>query len=442
MSRHWLAFGLSFFVYLLPIVGPHAAWLLGVVLLQGWLSGAADKSLAWRVAELSVAVGLQAMAFAILRWALERPRRLLVFLAAVPAMEAVVLVLYLSVIPSYFLIQADTDPELNTLAGQCIVPNTSLLPVRKPADLPALVVKEWWLQYPDGRYGLMRAADCHVTMATWPRPMVQPGGRAEFLLGVQYFVPGAGTIVERLETATGARTWWLAERADAPMKPLHAPERQETPPVLSSDGLSVAWQQVIPGSGPPVLTRVLVRRVDDDRPAVTVDLTDLGPATYTVAALDTAARTATIWRNDALLVVEFDGRVASTYAMPADVRGQPSTFLVGPAAATLAWDAYQEHDSYRLVWTMTAGRGSFTLPKGRSFTDGALDTSRGLVALSATTTLSIGSTADLVAILRASDGRDVFRRYLPRYSRSPTIFFDGGLFGYSDPSGTHVIKLP
>jgi len=63
------------------------------------------------------------------------------------------------------------------------------------------------------------------------------------------------------------------------------------------------------------------------------------------------------------------------------------------------------------------------------------------VALSASTTLSIGSTQDLVAIVSARDGRDVFRRYLPRYSRSPTIFFDGGLFGYSDPAGTHVVRL-
>ena len=442
MSRRpWLAFGLSFFVYLLPLVGPHAAWLLGEVLWQSWGSGADDRSLAWRVVDLGVAASLQAIAFALLLWALKRPIRLLVFLVIVPAMEAAVLLLYLAVIPSYFLIEADSAPELNTLAEPCKVDQASLLPVRRPADLPALTVTEWWLQYPDARYGLMRAADCHVTMATWPQPVVQPGGRADFLLGVLYFVPGAGTIIERLETATTARTWWLAERADTPLRALPAPERQDTPPLLSNDGTSVAWQQVIPGSGPPVLTRILVRPIAASAPEVTIDLAVLGPASYTVAALDAVARTVTLWRNEELLVVGFDGRVASTYATPAGVRPQPGTFLVGPGAATLAWDAYQERDAYRLSWRTSVGEGSFTLPRGRSVSDATLDPSRALVALSASTTLSIGSTADLLVILNAADGRDVFRRYLPRYSRSPTIFFDGGLFAYSDTVATHVVKL-
>ena len=123
------------------------------------------------------------------------------------------------------------------------------------------------------------------------------------------------------------------------------------------------------------------------------------------------------------------------------MRPLPGTFLAGPEASSLAWDAYQERDPYQMTWSMPAGQGRYTLPRGRSFADAAFDPSRGLIALSATTTLSIGTTPDVVAILTATDGRDVFRRYLSRYSRSPTIFFAGGMFGYSDLAATHVVRL-
>ena len=48
---------------------------------------------------------------------------------------------------------------------------------------------------------------------------------------------------------------------------------------------------------------------------------------------------------------------------------------------------------------------------------------------------------DVVYIIRTSDGSDVFRRYLPRYARSQVVFFEGGLFAYSDLEGTHVLKV-
>ncbi len=440
MKRWWLAFGLSFAVYLLPIAGPHAAWLLGEVHVQDW-SSASDKPVAWRLADLSVALALQGVAFGILLWALARPRRLVVFLLVLPAMEVFVLATYLLVIPSRFLIEPDTAPELNTLAEHCAVPQASLAAVRGPADLPSLTVREWWLQFPDARYGLMRAADCSVTMATWPQPVVQPGGRVDFLIGVVSYVPGAGTIVERQEPATGARTWWLAERPDAPLRPLLAPDGQETPPMLSSDGTAVVWHRVVRESDPPVRSRLVVRPVADAARETVVDLSPFGPASYSLAAFDAASRTVTIWRNEELTVVTLDGAVSST--LTADqVRPQPGTFLIRPPDATVAWDAYQERDPYRITWSTARGRGSYTLPKGRSFADAALEPSRGLVAFSATTTLSIGDTADLLAIVNAADGRDVYRRYLARYSRSPTVFFDGGLFGYSDLTGAHVVRLP
>lgn len=63
MSRRaWLAGVLSFSVYLLPLVGPHAFVVLGEWLARG------DRPAAWRAAELAVALGLQVAADAIWYW--------------------------------------------------------------------------------------------------------------------------------------------------------------------------------------------------------------------------------------------------------------------------------------------------------------------------------------------------------------------------------------
>jgi hypothetical protein len=68
------------------------------------------------------------------------------------------------------------------------------------------------------------------------------------------------------------------------------------------------------------------------------------------------------------------------------------------------------------------------------------------VALSVTTSLSIGSVADSVYVLRAADGAQVFRRFLPRYARSAVAFPRDDLFAYTEWDGARaaivVLRLP
>ena len=123
------------------------------------------------------------------------------------------------------------------------------------------------------------------------------------------------------------------------------------------------------------------------------------------------------------------------------VRAQASTYE-RYGNGWLAWDAYKEEGAYEVAWSLPSGSGQHRLAKGRSITAAAIDPTGTLIAVSATTTLSIGSAADLVFILRARDGTDVFRAHLSRYSRSPVVFFEGGLFAYSDDGGVHVLKMP
>ena len=108
----------------------------------------------------------------------------------------------------------------------------------------------------------------------------------------------------------------------------------------------------------------------------------------------------------------------------------------------MAWDAYREDGPYQIGWSLPGGSGRHRTNTGRSVTSAAVDPTGRLIAISETTTLSIGHARDVVYVLRTDTGADVFRTYLPRYTRSQVVFFEGGLFGYSNLEGTRILKVP
>jgi hypothetical protein len=60
------------------------------------------------------------------------------------------------------------------------------------------------------------------------------------------------------------------------------------------------------------------------------------------------------------------------------------------------------------------------------------------VAVSATTALNIGHIKDSAYVLRASDGAEVLRRYLPMYTRSSLAFLGDGFLACTDWDGSRV----
>jgi hypothetical protein len=171
-----------------------------------------------------------------------------------------------------------------------------------------------------------------------------------------------------------------------------------------------------------------------------IELTPFGPASYTLLSVDTRAQEVMLWRNDRPISVGFNGDRRTLSEPTGPIRPQASTYR-RQGGGWLAWDAYKENGAYQLMWSLDAGAGQHRLAKGRSITSAAIDPTGTLIAVSATTTLSIGSAPDLVFVIRARDGADVFRAYIPRYSRSAVVFFDGGLFAYSDDRGTHLLEV-
>ena len=108
----------------------------------------------------------------------------------------------------------------------------------------------------------------------------------------------------------------------------------------------------------------------------------------------------------------------------------------------MAWDAYKEDGPYQIGWSIGGQSGRRRTNAGRGVTSAAVDPTGAYIAISETTTISLGNARDVVYVLRTDDGADVFRRYLPRYSSSQVVFFDGGFLGYSDFEGTHIVKIP
>ena len=117
-TRRWIAAIGSFGVYAIPLVGPHAAWFLGESLLQGFGS---SPQIAWMATNVAVAVAAQVLAGVVLFWSLGGGWvRKTAWLGVIP-LTAALNVAYMSAIPAFFLIEADSAAERNPWTEKCFV---------------------------------------------------------------------------------------------------------------------------------------------------------------------------------------------------------------------------------------------------------------------------------------------------------------------------------
>jgi hypothetical protein len=81
------------------------------------------------------------------------------------------------------------------------------------------------------------------------------------------------------------------------------------------------------------------------------------------------------------------------------------------------------------------------VPKGSSITSLVPSPDGRFIAVSATSSLLIGSTPDAVFVLRAADGSEALRRYFPKFTRGSVAFADAGHFVYTDLTGVNVLRV-
>jgi hypothetical protein len=286
--------------------------------------------------------------------------------------------------------------------------------------------------------------DCQRIPAPLPQPHMAPGGRVDFSIGITQIIPGGLALVQREDVGTGKISWHLLNAPAGTLRPLPSPETEAfVAPYLSDDGTRTAWILPIRGSGPPQLDMLHVLPVETGAREAVLDLTPFGPATYETVGLDPSSGEVLLWLSlpRRLIATGLDGKPRAAPAIPAGVEPQSQT-LVLTRHGILAWDAYKEDDGYAVAWAMDAGTGTRRIPKGSGINAATVDPSGRYIAVSTTTTLSIGDVRDSVFVFRTSDGTEVFRRFLSRYSRTNVVFLGHDHFVYSDATRVHVVVVP
>jgi hypothetical protein len=431
--RLLIAIAASCAVYAVPIVTAHFADLFGLSLIKELAS---DRTAAWIAADVALAAAVQT-AWGLVVWValgFGLGAGLLAFvLGAVPAVWAVN-VGYQVRIPELFLIEEDATPDTSVLTEAC-----SAAAELDPA--PAGITRglelrgETLVRVGGTGYGILRLPDCAIERVAIPAQPIAPG--------VSQVLADGSVVYGVYERGVPGQTFWLLPRGSTAGIPLMPPAGAEAAatPLTSEDGRWVAWSL----RSPDRLASVLVQPIQGGDPIrFTHDL--LQRATIALVQLDMDRKELTVNRDlSTFVALRLDGTVAWGPIAPPNVAAQPSTFRYAEGQ-WLAWDAYVEGRAYRVAWSTTHGAGAYEVPKGRSVTAAALSPSGQYVAVSTTTDLNIGSVRDTVLIRRTGTGADVFRKTLPRYTRSHVAFLGDRHVAYTEVDGgkatVHVLTLP
>ena len=406
---------LSFAVYLLPIMTPHAIYMLGPAIfrMMAMDEGAADSSL-----QILAALALQAVLFGALYFFLRRISVLrgLLLIVCLPILAFSAEVTFLLAIPALAQVDFDVTPDQGDWPLACQVENASLVQIFHNTSLELEQAGEAWLRRPgadpaETRFAVLTMPDCQIRERL--------SGRGFQFSSRDGYAPG------------GAVLYWTSGQSGAdPELRLLAPDqaeprRIETPegergwaPILSSDGRAIAWPTRLEDgtSG--------IRIMDLDREARRFVPVEPVPGQWLeLLAFDQeSGRLVLRSRPNEAVEIDLDGQV---------VRGP---LLLDPpleASFGLRWLAdgwvassfpLNASEAVQVGWQLGAGDGRHRLPKGRSLTSLSVDSSGRYIALSIDQSVNLFALESAVYVLDSRDGREVFRRALPPYSRASVAF--------------------
>ena len=335
---------------------------------------------------------------------------------------------YLYAIPSYFLIEHDTTRDSSAWSEECAVDGFSLAQVRQGISRGLERRGEAWVQRDNSaRFGILRVPGCTVEPVAIPELPIWPEMRQG--------LPDGSVLYVTMERGVAEQQYWLLARGSKEPRRLEVPDGQTgMGPLVDEDRGWVAWVT----RSPDRVASLLIEPLEGGQPIV-FSHPLLQRTTWTPVELDMKRREVIVNRDlSAFAKIHLDGTVVWGPLTPGAIAAQTDTFryLDGQWAA---WDAYVEDVRYRVGWSTQLGKGQYEAPKGRSITSAAIDARGRYVAASTTTSLSIGAIDDTVVALRTSDGREIFRKTLPRYARSQVAFIGDGYFAYTDFDGTRSV---
>ena len=440
-SAIWKAPLASFLVYLLPIVTVHILIPWGMILAMEISRGRGDGEALWVAADVALALGLQAAAGLLWFWYFRAPswKRLGAVFATVPLFFAALQWLYLIVIPTWFLVEADIKAGKTPWVQQCSVPGHYLAAIKTPPALALANASEAWVaEVKSSRLGILRMPECGVLPVNLKWSNVNPR--------LASVAPGGRVVYATYERPTNAESWWYVGGPNQEPLQLEKPERTDRQqPILSSDGQWVGWlQRISGGPGRSQMQAILQNPLSGKELAVGLPRYPSGRFRLLSADLE-APSLFLEYDYRQFLRVGLDGSVLEEPWKPAGVKASGES-LLRLADGWVAWDSYKDRGSYMVSWSVAKGVGQHRVLKGRRIRSLATDRDGRYVAVSVTIRLNIGNIQDAVYVLQTSDGSAVFRKYLPRYSRSQVAFFGSEFFAYSEtrprPGAVHVLRLP
>lgn len=420
-------------------MGPHAAFLVGPSLLQMLLrKGPDDRFWLGLATVLTVHVVL-----ALLLWLLRRQPvsvRGGALLVGLGGATVALNVAFLVVIPTWTLIERDPRPETGDLPEACSASGFDM-PFAPP---PALARAGRVLLRPlkeGASLAWLSVPGCTLVPTTIPSHAAAVSSEA------------GGTTLYALLRPPDARYEWFLAAPDGRSRPLALAWVQRLGmPVLLPGGSHVAWLEprlTETGSAvrePPFVSLVVQHVASGSlqhRPLGGLErgnwrlIDGDGPEGPFRILSDVPREFRSIGSDGTLLAGRPRQPGPELERMLSEVTLQPEGWL--------GWDVYAEDRRYLVAWDLPGGRGRVEEPKGRSITSASADPGGRYVAYSTSTTLNVGSVPDAVALLRASDGSDLWRRRLPRYARAQVALFLEHL-AWSDstsvPPRVRVLRLP
>ena len=413
MSRSWaflVAFVLSFAAYLIPLFNVHAGLVpLGIILVRQ-----AELS-AYTLATWAVVLAIQVILFVFFYWMLRGVRwwNWLVLIAAIPILIYGANLSILYVLPLMMLVEHDTHPETGSLEKICSQSGVILAQVQSGVDLSLEQASEAWvIRQEDRLRARLIMPDCRLTNVAAPRvgstiDQVAPGGYLLFRRddGNLAYVRPDRTAPLVLTTPTQPRYW---------------------NPILSDDGTVLVWLDRQPRQSGPRPYRLHLLGLHDTHTRGVGEETialDLSPHDqFELIGADTKRDRFTVarFRNE-ILAIDRQGHTIAGPISPSGIYNARWGFrwLDG---GWVAWDGYREEGRSHVVWSLPARSGEVAIPKGRNIVSVSVDPSGRYIAVSVATAMSIGSTKSAIFLLETADGREIFRRYKPIFSRNRLAF--------------------
>jgi len=388
-----------------------------------------------------VAVALQVLAGTLWYWVLVRPGwvRILVVAACAPVFVAAANWIYMSALPLRFLTERAATPDLGDWKTVCTVPDMEVAEVRSPPDTSLARTGQAWLRGQE-EYVVLTMPGCHTRLIEKPD--------AATPVDLNFVSPAGVYLMRNWDSKTRQTQWWVGNGSLRPLSRLPEDSVIFGMPVLSNDGHWVAWMESIPGMK---LRRAVVQSLNDE-PAHLVDIPNQHLLEWILLGADMERKELTFYQYDyttqrsslAMLGLGSEQQGVSIVAQGVDAQ---FTTVLRVGSGWVAWDAAREPgERYRIAWSLANGRGVHEALRGRGITAVKVDPDGAYIAISETTAIRDNPVHDAVYVLRASDGKQVWQRNLPRYARSSLAFLGAKLFAYTDSDGAHstvrVVQIP